>query len=189
MDSRRRLAARRSRAASLGFRLAMPSKADRAPGRASSEPTVLILCRRPLDGMGYPLDRAVGVGDDSPLGSDAKVDPTTSMRFAWTTGDQDDDRGHRNEQAADNREGEMSTIGLQSHRASAEPDSAVVPVPRLEPGEPNLSASTMAMLGSRPVMQSDGQVRDCARVGFLRAGRPPWGNRDLGLVPGLAKGR
>jgi hypothetical protein len=47
--------------------------------------------------MGDPLDGVVAVGDNRPLGADAKVDPAAAMRLAQAARRVSDDRGHRHE--------------------------------------------------------------------------------------------
>jgi hypothetical protein len=48
--------------------------------------------------MRYPLDRAVMVGDDRPLGADAKVDAAAPFRLGRVAGLLGDDRLHRHDQ-------------------------------------------------------------------------------------------
>jgi hypothetical protein len=73
----------------LGFGVAVASGPDDAAGALPGDPAALLVSFRPWGGMGDALDRVVVVGDDRPLGADAKVDPTPCSRLGvrgcWQT--------------------------------------------------------------------------------------------------------
>jgi hypothetical protein len=90
---------------------------------------------------------------------------------------------------ADDGEGEVTPVGFQPQRAAVEPDPATVAVAGLEPREPDRRTRSPALLGRGPGMEGGYQICDPAGVGVLGAGRPPWGDLALTLVPGLAERR
>ena len=86
---------------------------------------------------------------------------------------------------ADDGEGEVTPVGFQPQRAAVEPDPAAVAVAGLEPREPDRRTRSLALLGRGPGIEGGYQICDPAGVGVLGAGRPPWGDLALTLVPGL----
>jgi hypothetical protein len=90
-------------------------------------------------------------------------------------------------QPPDDWEGEVTAVGFQAKRASAEPDPAMVAMSGLEPRESDPTPSSMAMLGSRPVVQTGDEVGDPRCVGFLGTAWPPRRDLGLGLIPAPAQ--
>jgi peptidoglycan hydrolase-like protein with peptidoglycan-binding domain len=76
----------------LGVRLAMPSGADDAAGSLPGDPAALEVGLRPWGGMRDAFDRVVIVGDDRPLGPDAKIDTAAPRWLAGRAGLLADDR-------------------------------------------------------------------------------------------------
>src|SRR6266498_5484702 len=82
----------------LGCRVTVTSGADGAAGDLPGNPAPLLLELLAGGGMRHPLDRVITMGDDRPLGADAKINPAVPVRLAGGAGWLGDQRLDRHDQ-------------------------------------------------------------------------------------------